>query len=466
MGVNVACLLEEAARRWPDKRVVFAEGESLDWSTLERRAGAFAAMLAGRGIGRGDRIALHVPDRLEFVVALFGGLKAGAAVAPLNLRLTADERDAVLKDLDPALVVETAAPDEAEYAAAAVEAADPAIILYTSGSTGAPKGVLLSHAGTAFALDSWKGPAMGLVEDDVVLSALPLAHSLGIFGSLMAPLLAGASVVFLPRFTPEDAVRIVADRKVTVFPGVATMFRRILDSDAVAGGDFSSLRYSLSGAAPCPWELAEAWKAATGVRIVRGYGMTELFRPISFSPDDPRDDPDSIGRAAPGVDLRIVDDDGGDLAVGEAGELWIRSPARMIAYLNRPEETREVLDGAWFKTGDLATVSDDGFVRIVGRKKDMILRGGYTVAAGEVEAVLMTHPAIAEAAVVGVPHDELGEDIAAFVAFEPGAGAPAQDIIDYCRERMAGYKYPRHVRVRDELPRGPTGKVLKGQLTL
>ena len=244
------------------------------------------------------------------------------------------------------------------------------------------------------------------------------------------------------------------------------MFRRILDSDAVAKGDFSSLRYSLSGAAPCPWELAEAWKAATGVRIVRGYGMTELFRPISFSPDDPRDVPDSIGRAAPGVDLRIVDDDGGDLAVGESGELWIRSPARMIAYLNRPEETREVLDGAWFKTGDLATVSDDGFVRIVGRKKDMILRGGYTVAAGEVEAVLMTHPAIAEAAVVGVPHDELGEDIAAFVAFEPGAGAPVEDIIDYCRERMAGYKYPRHVRVRDALPRGPTGKVLKGQLTL
>ena len=224
------------------------------------------------------------------------------------------------------------------------DAAAPGIILYTSGSTGQPKGALLSHAALAVANESWAGPVMGLAPDDRVLAALPLAHSFGLNGALLAPLLAGVTVVLQERFSPEETLRAIARHRVTVFPGVATMFARILESPALAGADVSSLRLAVSGAAPCPWPLASEWRRRTGVRIVRGYGMTELFRPISYLAAEPTDLPDSIGRAVPGVELRLV-----------ADELWIRSPAAMDGYLRAPEETAAVLDGGWFKTGDLAT---------------------------------------------------------------------------------------------------------------
>jgi long-chain acyl-CoA synthetase len=200
------------------------------------------------------------------------------------------------------------------------------------------------------------------------------------------------------------------------------------------------------------------------VRIARGYGMTELFRPVSYLADDAADLPDAIGRAVPGVEARVVDTAGHALAPGEAGELWIRTPAAMDGYLHAEAETRAVLQDGWFKTGDLATISPDGFVSVVGRVKDLILRGGYSVVPGEVEAALLDHPAVAEAAVVGTPHAELGEDVAAFVTLRPGARADADELVAFCRERLAAFKYPRRVSIVTELPKGATGKVLKWQL--
>ena len=466
MAVHLAQSLEEQARRLPGKRVLHAGEDAVDWRAVEGRAGALAAALAGDGVGRGSRVALGLQDPAELVVALFGGLKAGATVLPLNPRLTAGERARILADFAPHRTVEDIGPQRADFPAVATEPGDNAIVLYTSGSTGDPKGVLLSQAAVAWALQSWRGPVMDLAEDDVSLSALPLAHSLGVFGSVLAPLLSGGSVAFLPRFDPEDALAAIERHRVSVFPGVATMFRRVLDSPALAAADLASLRYALSGAAPCPWELARRWREETGVRIVRGYGMTELFRPISYRAADPADLPDAIGRAVPGVALRVVDDDGNELDPGETGELWIESPARMTGYLGRPDDTAEAFAGAWFRTGDLATVSPEGYVRIVGRRKDMILRGGYTVAPGEVEAVLLSHPAVAEAAVIGVPDDDLGEDIAAFVSLHRPDAARPEDIVAFCRDRMAGYKYPRHVRIEPALPKGPAGKILKTRLRL
>jgi long-chain acyl-CoA synthetase len=307
---------------------------------------------------------------------------------------------------------------------------------------------------------------MRLVPGDIVLAALPLAHSFGLNGALLAPLLAGATVTVLERFTPEAALRAISRRRVTVLPAVATMFQRILEAPGLSRDDLASLRLALSGAAPCPWELARQWKERTGVRILRGSGMTELFRPISYLADDPRDLPDSIGRAVPGVEVRIMSEERRALGAEEIGELWIRTPAALDGYLRAPEETEAVIEDGWFRTGDLATISADDFVAIVGRRKELILRGGYSVVPGEVEAALLAHPAVAEAAVVGVAHGELGEEIAAFVALRPGMRATGEELVAFCRDRLASFKYPRQVSIVADLPKSATGKILKSRLPL
>jgi long-chain acyl-CoA synthetase len=452
---NLAALLVAAARRRPDHPALVWDGGTLAWRDLEARAAGTAMRLARRGVGAGDVVALLLPNTWGLAAALWGGLALGATVVPLNPLLAADERERILAHLGPKTVVDTAPAEvTADTMPIADGAAAPGIILYTSGSTGQPKGAVLSHAALAVANESWAGPVMGLTAADRVLAALPLAHSFGLNGALLAPLLAGVTVVLQERFAPEETLRAIGRHRVTVFPGVATMFARILESPALDAADLSSLRLAVSGAAPCPWTLASEWRRRTRVRIVRGYGMTELFRPISYLAAEATDRPDSIGRAVPGVELRVVDD-----------ELWIRSPAAMDGYLRAPEETAAVLaaDG-WFRTGDLATISDDGYVSIVGRKRELILRGGYSVVPGEVEAALLGHPAVAEAAVIGVAHPELGEEVAAFVTLRPGARAEAPELIAFCRARLAGYKYPRRVTVVDEMPRGATGKILKARL--
>ena len=419
--------------------------------------------LAARGVRPGDRVALVIPNRWPFVAALLGGLKLGATVSPLSPLLSADERARILADLEPAATLEDVEAPGADWPSLA-DPATPALVLYTSGSTGRPKGSVISHAALTFANRSWAEPVMGLTADDIVLAALPLAHSFGLNGALLAPLITGATVALMEHFAPDAALAAIAAHRVTVLPAVATMFRRVLDSPALAAADLSSLRVALSGAAPCPWELAREWRERTGVRILRGYGSTELFRPISALVGDPAEAPDSIGRAVPGVELRAVDDDGAVVAAGEVGELLIRTPAAIDGYLGQLEETRAVLDAGWFRTGDLATISADGLVRIVGRKKELILRGGYSVVPGEVEAALSSHPAVAEAAVVGVPHADLGEEVAAFVTLRAGAAAGPAELIAHCRARLAGYKYPRQVTIVAELPRGATGKVVKSRL--
>jgi long-chain acyl-CoA synthetase len=450
---NFAALLAAAARRRPERPALVWDGGALTWRELEARAGRVARRLARGGVGPGDVVALLLPNTWGLVAALWGGLALGATVAPLNPLLAGDERERILGHLAPKAVIDAAAADETAGVMVVAAATAPAIILYTSGSTGQPKGAVLSHAALAVANESWAGPVMGLAETDRVLAALPLAHSFGLNGALLAPLLAGVTVVLQERFSPEEALRAIARHRVTVFPGVATMFSRILESAALDSADLSSLRLAVSGAAPCPWALASEWRRRTGVRIVRGYGTTELFRPISYLAAEATDLPDSIGRAVPGVALRVVDD-----------ELWISTPAAMDGYLRAPEETAAVLADGWFKTGDLATISAEGYVSIVGRKRELILRGGYSVVPGEVEAVLLAHPAVAEAAVVGVAHAELGEEVAAFVTLHPGARVDGSELLAFCRARLAGYKYPRRVAIVAQLPKSATGKILKARL--
>jgi long-chain acyl-CoA synthetase len=453
MPASVATLLAAAACRRSEQPALLWDGGALTWRALEQRAGGVARRLARSGVEPGDVVALLLPNTWGFVAALWAGLALGVTVAPLNPLLAGDERERILGHLRPKAIVDTAPAPETGDLAPLAEPAAAGIILYTSGSTGQPKGAVLSHAALAAANESWAGPVMGLTDGDRVLAALPLAHSFGLNGALLAPLLAGAAVVLQERFSPEETLGAIGRHRVTVFPGVATMFARILEAPALASADLSSLRLAVSGAAPCPWTLATEWRRRTGVRIVRGYGMTELFRPISYLATEAADRPDSVGRAVPGVELRVVED-----------ELWIRTPAAMDGYLRAPEETAAVLADGWFKTGDLATISPDGYVSIVGRKRELILRGGYSVVPGEVEATLLGHPAVAEAAVVGVAHAELGEEVSAFVTLREGTRAEAEELIAFCRARLAGYKYPRRVSIVTELPKSATGKILKARL--
>ena len=462
MQENFVCHLEANARRYGSKTVLVWENGSLTWSELDGLASGFARYLSGNGVRAGDRVAIVLPNRPEFVIAFLALLKLGATPAPLNPLLKSEELAGYTEDLKPRLVIDQVKAEPGRWRTVSQTSA-PGLILYTSGSTGRPKGALFSHSAITFANRSWGEPVMRLTPEDTVLAALPLAHSLGLKATLLAPLLSGSVVALVERFSPEAVFDAIRRHRVSVFPGVSTLFRRLLNSPAFSQADFSSLRLAVSGAAPCPWELAGEWREKTAVRILRGYGMTEVPRPISYDADDPTDVPDAVGKAVPGVEVRAVDG-AKTTPQGENGELLIKSPAAMTGYLDDPEETRAVLEEGWIKTGDLVTVSPEGYVRIVGRKRDRILRGGYSIFPQEVEAVLLSHPAVAEAAVVGIPSPDLGEEVAAFVALKPAARITHEELLDHCKERLARFKYPRQVRILRELPKGPTGKILRSEL--
>lgn len=463
MAGTVAQRLYREARRNPDNVVLIGPDGPVTWRMLDGRAGAVARSLLDEGVEPGERLAIATEDITETVIGIIAGLKVGAAIAPINPRLNQDEKQVIFDVLGTPRVLDRLPDGEADIAAIDVAPETASIILFTSGSTGTPKGVVLSQRSVSAGMDLWIDAALALRPDDVVISVLPLAHSYGLFGTLLAPLLISARSVLVPRFSPDSVLDAIEENGATVFCGVATMFRRILDSGILEGRDLSSLRYCTSGAAPCPWELAEEWRGATGVRIVRGYGMSELFRPICYSPDDTLEIPESIGHAPDGVVLRLVDEEGGTLTddPDAVGELWIHSPTCMTEYIDRPEDTQAVLEDGWFKTGDLARITADGLVCIVGRKKEIILRGGYTIAAGEIENALVAHPDVAEAAVIGVPDREMGEEICAYVALRPGVTVDQETLVTFCRQRLSSYKYPRIMHFVPELPKNATGKIDK-----
>ena len=461
---NIACSFDQVAAENIEKIVLISRHRSLTWKELDLKAGGVASYILSRGISSGARLAICVEDPIDTVIGILGGLKAGCVITPFNSRLIEEERCQIMSLLNPSLVLKSIPEANVEFSAIDVESEEPAIILFTSGSTGLPKGVVLSHRSVKKGLDMWSQSALAIKSNDIVLSVLPLAHSYGLFGTVLSPLRQGASSVLVPRFDVEEVLRAISDNRATIFCGVATMFRRILESKSFNPEMLACLRFSTSGAAPCPWELAVSWKKNTGLRIVRGYGMSELFRPICYSPDDEFELPNAIGRAAIGVKLKIVGDDGHAVKGSEPGELWIKTDSCMTEYLENPDDTNSVMKDGWFMTGDLATISSEGLVSVVGRKKEVILRGGYTVAAGEVEFVLNTYSKIAESAVTPIPDPDLGEEICAFVVLRSGSKCTEQEIIDYCKTQMAAYKYPRVIKILSELPKGETGKVQKAKL--
>jgi long-chain acyl-CoA synthetase len=490
--MNLAQILTDTAERAPAHTAVRLEDFSLSYALLEQASMRIAGMLRDRGVAPGDRIALMLPNVPHFVIAYYGILRAGAIVAPLNVLNKRREIEYYLRDsgarilfvwhdfageAEPA-AAETGcesipvAPGELEQALFQADAlteiverepSDTAVLLYTSGTTGAPKGAELTHANMdsncratrdLFAMDG----------DTIILGALPLFHSFGQTCGMNTCVVTGGTLTLIPRFDPVKALEIIERDQVTVFEGVPSMYGAMLSVPDHERFDTSTLVCCGSGGAAMPVELLRGFEQSFGCKILEGYGLSETSPVASFNHIDRERKPGSIGTPITGVEMQVVDDSDRPLPVGEIGEIVIRGDNVMKGYWQRPEATAEAMRGGWFHSGDLARTDADGYFFIVDRKKDMIIRNGFNVYPREIEELLYEHPAVREVAVLGIPHDQLGEEVGAAVALKQGASATPDELRDFVRERMAAFKYPRQVWIVDELPKGPTGKILKREI--
>jgi long-chain acyl-CoA synthetase len=490
---NLAANLVRSATEHGDRGAVRLDDAVLTYADLHAGAAAVAGMLADRGVKPGDRVGLVLPNVPAFPILFYGSLLAGAAVVPMNPLLKAREVEYYLTDSGMSLVFGwdgggDAVPEAASSVGIdsvvvgamgpspdqltgtpvtdAVDRADDdtAVILYTSGTTGQPKGAELTHHN----LDTnCRTSAETLIEigpQDVVMGCLPLFHVFGLTCGLNASVASGSCLTLIPRFDAGKALEVIGRDRVTVFEGVPTMYAGMLHHESADDADVSSLRTCISGGSAMPVEIMKAFEDQFGCIILEGYGLSETSPVASFNQPGRDRKPGSIGFEVRGCEMKVVDDDGNEVAVGEPGEIAIRGENVMKGYWGRPEATAESIPDGWFRTGDVATKDADGYYTIVDRKKDLIIRGGYNVYPREIEEALYEHPAVAEAAVIGIKHAELGEEIGAAVAFKSGESAEPDEIQAFVKERVAAYKYPRHVWTVDELPKGPTGKILRREV--
>jgi long-chain acyl-CoA synthetase len=491
MSLNLGTVLAHSSRERPEAPVLRLGDRVLSYADLDRGARGIAASLRQRGIEPGDHVALMVPNVPEFTLAYFGVLYAGCTVVPLNVLLSAPEVAYHLRDSESKLLIahplfgKPAAEGAGEAGVAVVQADsdlpqmaasepvdspyrtsgdDTAVILYTSGTTGKPKGAELTHSNLLLNCSVVVPKLLPLGPDDVALATLPLFHSFGQTCIQNAMISVGGSFTLLPRFTPGDALEIMQRDRVTLFAGVPTMYFAILNLEGGESYDLSSLNYCMAGGAAMPVDVMRAFEEKYPVKILEGFGLSETSPVASFNALDKPRNPGSIGYPVWGVEMCIVDDADAEVPDGERGEICIRGHNIMKGYFRRPEATKEAIRDGWFHSGDIGIRDADGSYRIVDRKKDMIIRGGFNVYPREVEEVLYAHPAIVEAAVIGVPHESHGEEIKAVVALGPGQSLEPDELIAYTKQHLAAYKYPRLIEFVSELPKGPTGKILKREL--
>ncbi|MGX5715414.1 long-chain-fatty-acid--CoA ligase [Arthrobacter sp. MAHUQ-56] len=502
--ISVAAVLAESARRTPDNIALVVGGDEVSYGDLWRQTRAYAGALRARGIGPGDAVAVLIPNVPDFARVYYAILSLGAIVVPVHALLKAREIEYVLQDSGTRLLVcaaallpegaagaEAASVDvltvmasdddggfprlEAEAASAApirtyepCRPSDTATILYTSGTTGQPKGAL----GTHFALVEQTSVLLTSVMDfrpgDVLFGGLPLFHTFGQTVVLNTGLRAGATIVLMPRFNGQEALKLLARHNVNIFLGVPTMYVALLEAAKTVPDRPSALRYGISGGASLPLAVMDKFRDVFGVEIHEGYGLTETSPVAAFNHVGTPPRPGTIGVPIWGVDIEIARPEVVErielLPNGELGELVIRGHLLMKGYLNRPEATAEAVVDGWFRSGDLGRKDDDGYLTIVDRKKDMIIRNGFNVYPREVEEVLLTHPQVVSAAVYGIPHDVHGQEIAAAIVLDAGATVTEAGLVDFARSQLAAYKYPRVVRLLSELPLGPSGKILKRKL--
>jgi long-chain acyl-CoA synthetase len=499
---SLAALLPEAAAAHPDKVALIAGDRQITYRELDARARSVAAALAGLGVATGDRVALMLGNVPEFAEVLHGTWRLGAAAAPLNVMLTAEEAGAVLEDAQPRVVVTDraflrtvlAARDRvpgleqvlvaggglprrgtASYERTLGRAGEPpavkvgeddlALLSYTSGTTANPKGAMLTHANLVANLDQVRQvPALREAESDVVLLALPLFHIYGLNAALGVTLREGATGVLVERFDPVTTLDLVARHRVTVLPGAPPMFSAWLAAAEGRNPDLSSVRLAVSGAAPLPGRVLEAFRERFGITIWEGYGLTETAPAVTTNALGEEAKRDSIGMVLPGVEVRLVDEDGDDVEEGDPGEIIIRGPNVFAGYWRRPEETRASLRDGWLRTGDVAYRDEEGYLYIVDRTKDLIIVSGFNVFPTEVEDAIVSHPSVAECVVLGVPDERTGEAVKALVVVRPGERLTEDEILEHCRRTLARFKWPRQVEFVDALPKQITGKVLRRAL--
>jgi long-chain acyl-CoA synthetase len=513
--LNLAVLLEDSAREAPNNTAVILNDMKLTYAQVNGGANQVANALTNAGIEPGDKVAISCPNLPYFPIIYYGILKAGAVVVPLNVLLKPREIAYHLEDSDARayfcfegteqlpmgqmgyagfqevgacehFIVITAnptAPSPIEgmrtlgmfmkdmpptYPTVQTDSDDTAVILYTSGTTGRPKGAELSHLNmvmNARISDNMYEVRPG---EDVHLVALPLFHSFGQSVQMNAGFYTRAALTLLPRFDPGAALGIMDRDNVTIFAGVPTMYWAMLNYPEAGKFDLEkiadNLRLAVSGGSAMPVEVMRAFEHKFNVKILEGYGLSETSPVASFNRIDKEAKPGSVGLPVWGVDIRIVDENDEDVPQGDLGEIVIRGHNVMKGYYQRPEANAESLRNGWLHTGDIGRFDEDGYVYIVDRVKDMVIRGGFNVYPREVEEVLMTHPDVSLAAVVGVPHEQYGEEVKAFVVPIEGADIDPDGLRNWAKENMADYKYPRLIEVRDTLPMNATGKILKREL--
>lgn len=495
MPTNLAQLLTRTASKHGDRPALKLDDNVLTYESLNEGAARIAGLMKAHGVMPGDRVGVMLPNVPYFGIVYYGVLRAGAVVVPMNVLLKPREIDFYLSDsgakcmfvwhgfaaaaqqgaercgaevisVEPGRFEQLLAGAPREPADTERASSDTAVILYTSGTTGTPKGAELTHASM---IDNCLYGGTELVhvsERDVIFGALPLFHSFGQTCCLNTGVRAGACVTMIPRFEPGKALEIIQRDRVTLFDGVPTMYHALLNYAERDLYDVSSLETCVSGGSAMPVEVMRGFERAFGCIVLEGYGLSETSPVASFNHPERERKPGSIGTPIRGVEMKVVDDDGRDLPVGEIGEIVVRGHNVMKGYWNRPEATAEVLKDGWLRTGDLARVDEDGYFFIVDRKKEMIIRGGYNVYPREIEEVLYEHPAVLEAAVLAVPDEALGEEVAAAIILRAGAGADADEIREFVKDRVAAYKYPRQIWFTDDLPKGATGKIVKREIRL
>ncbi len=492
--MNLAQLLIDSWRRDPDQVAIKLDDAELNYAQLNGASAHFVGLLREHGFQHGDRVGIMLPNVPYFPVCYYGVLRAGGVVVPMNVLLKKREVAFYLGDSGAQLLF--AWDGFAEDAQAGAEEAgaecilvkaeefehqvgaarpfiqvpdtrdgDTAVILYTSGTTGTPKGAELSHANLTRNATA-AGKLFDADAEAVTLGALPLFHSFGQTCGMNATIGAGGTLTLIPRFDPGKALEIIERDRVNIFLGVPTMYGAILHHPEHERYDTSTLRLCGSGGSAMPVELMRGFEQAFGCKVLEGYGLSETSPVASFNHPDRERKPGSIGTPIEGVEMKVVDENDQEVPQGEVGEIVIRGPQRDEGLLEPPRRDRRDDPRRLVSLRRLATVDEDGYFFIVDRKKDMIIRGGYNVYPREIEEVLYEHPAVREAAVLGMPDDEYGEEVAAAVALKDGAQASADELREFVKGQVAAYKYPRRIWFVDDLPKGPTGKILKREIAV